>query len=447
MGGGAVIQLIAFGVQNIQITGNPQITYFKQVYRRHTNFAMESIQQDIYGNLTPGSKVSVTIARNGDLLSNLTIQYNPSLIVPVNDGVVNTIATNFGHALFDNLEIEIGGQLIDRHYSIWLTIWRDLTTLGVSEKQEQVTANGREPYYTNLYNRMAYTHFQHFDTLSSNPDVGTWGAPTEAYVPMQFWFCRNPGLALPLIALQYHEVKFNFTLASKELLVGLYEGSEYTEIELDLTSVKVFADYIYLDTTERKRFAADSHEYLIEQLQYQSYDDNIISNNTITILLNFQHPVKELVFSGQPNKKPFYGPSGSSKGPAFPERIVYRIPELADIQASDVSNVKMNLTFNQLSRFTPRNIKYFTRSQIWENHTGAGSLIQTDSIGVYSFALRPEEHQPSGSCNFSRITNPRMVFSDFEQAVGEKLSNLDIFAVNYNVLRIMSGMGAVAFAS
>ena len=107
----------------------------------------------------------------------------------------------------------------------------------------------------------------------------------------------------------------------------------------------------------------------------------------------------------------------------------------------------MNLTFNQLSRFTPRNIKYFTRSQIWENHTGAGSLIQTDSIGVYSFALRPEEHQPSGSCNFSRITNPRMVFSDFEQAVGEKLSNLDIFAVNYNVLRIMSGMGAVAFAS
>ena len=225
-----------------------------------------------------------------------------------------------------------------------------------------------------------------------------------------------------------------------------------------MTSIKVYADYIYLDSDERKKFANDSHEYLIEQLQLQSYQDNIVSNNSVTIDLNFQQPVKEIIFTGKPIGKPFMnyvnvggltGPGGVSPGPAFPQAILYKnnVSSLAEV--ADVTNVTMSLTFNQLPRFSPRNLKYFTREQIWDCHSGGGSLVISDSIGVYSFALRPEEHQPSGTCNFSRISNPRMVFTDFDQTSTERLfpEGIDIYAVNYNIFRINSGMGAIVFAS
>jgi hypothetical protein len=206
------MQLVAYGAQDIYLTGQPQITFFKSVYRRHTNFAIESIQQTINGSVASGARVSVTISRNGDLLKCLWCQYNPSLLV-ASASEDNVLATDLSHALFQVLEIEIGGQLIDRQYGLWLTIWRDLTEVNPTGSQGELNASGSEPDINTAgvvpstrYERMAYTHQAGLATDTST-------APTEAYVPMRFWFCRNPGLAVPLIALQYHEVKFNIQFA------------------------------------------------------------------------------------------------------------------------------------------------------------------------------------------------------------------------------------------
>jgi hypothetical protein len=260
------------------------------------------------------------------------------------------------------------------------------------------------------------------------------GAPSEAYVPLQFWFCRNPGLALPLIALQYHEVKLNLLLATSEEL----HAANYSDI--NFTSIKVYAEYVYLDTTERRMFSQNAHEYLIDQLQFDTFNNSFadnISGGQLIINLNFSNPVKELVFCGTPISYGLY-----SQGIGTPNRILNT--------AAETSNVQLQLKFNQGNRFSNRNIKYFTRNQIWDCHTGSGSCnglpgqIGTDNIGVYSFALRPEEHQPSGTCNFSRIAKPQLVFSGF--ANNEQINSLNIYAINYNVLRIMSGMGSVAYA-
>jgi hypothetical protein len=260
-------------------------------------------------------------------------------------------------------------------------------------------------------------------------------APTEAYIPMKFWFCKNPGLALPLIALQFHEVKFNIQLADyKEL-----HATKFTDV--NLTSFKVFADFVYLDSNERRLFAQNAHEYLIEQLQHNVFNNSFTSNisgGKLQINLNFANPVKEIVFCGYPDSVGI-----DSGGIATPTNLLTN-------SSVNLSNVQLGMVFDQVNRFSSRNLKYFTRNQIWDCHSGSGSANSSnaydinDNIGVYSFSLRPEETQPSGSCNFSRIINPYLVFSNF--APGEELNYIDIYATNYNILRIMSGMGNLAFA-
>ena len=426
------MQLVAYGAQDIYLTGQPQITFFKSVYRRHTNFAIESIQQTINGSVAPGARVSVTISRNGDLLKNLWCQYNPSLLIPA--GGSAQIAADLSHALFSTLEIEIGGQLIDRQYGVWLSIWRDLTECNPTGQQGEVIVNGGEPVLNSpfgsvdstKYQRMSYTH-QGGTNVTTTSD-----APTEAYVPMRFWFCRNPGLAVPLIALQYHEVKFNiqFSLASTYIFGGTGTSN------LSTASFTVYADYVYLDTTERRQFAQNAHEYLIDQLQQQQESSSGTSANN-TIHLNFNHPVKELVWVGAPVALTSASSVDSQAGGATPSSIVQGA-------TGSASNTQCKIILNGTDRFTARNLKYFTRNQVWDTHTGFGATGVPDAIAVYSFALRPEEHQPSGTCNFSRIDTAQLAFIG---GIGETVSALNIYAVNYNVLRIMSGMGGHAYSN
>jgi hypothetical protein len=420
------MQLVAYGAQDIYLTGQPQITFFKSVYRRHTNFATESILQTINGTSNAGSRVSVTVSRNGDLLKCLWVQFNPNGFLTTTGG----IASDFGHALFDQLELEIGGQLIDRQYGKWLTIWRDLTEVNPIGSQGELGAAGLEPGInfdadgnpSTRYQRMSYTH-QAGNLLSAMTS-----APTEAYVPMKFWFCKNPGLAIPLIALQYHEVKFNIQFAAASKIAA---GSPTFA---GFNSVNVYADYVYLDTTERRQFAQNAHEYLIDQLQVQN--DTATSG---TIRLNFNHPVKELIFTGTPST-----PTGTTssiedvEGGATPTAIIAGATSLAS------TTVNAKIVLNGTDRFTARNLKYFTRNQVWDCHTGFGATGVADAIAVYSFALRPEEHQPSGTCNFSRIDTAQLVFGNTS---GVTFNTLDIYAVNYNVLRIMSGMGGLAYSN
>jgi hypothetical protein len=377
--GGGLMQLVAYGAQDIYLTGNPQITFFKVVYRRHTNFSMEAIEQTINGTVAEGGRNTVTISRNGDLVGKIYWQLELAA-----EGVS---AFNPGHLLIDSVEVEIGGQNIDKQYGHFMEAHAELTEVNSSCLVGTQGAN-------------TGTNFQNMSGAG-----GVVGADTAAtlYVPLRFWFCRNPGLALPLIALQYHEVKIITVFGST------------ANLNMTGASCKLWCDYIYLDTDERRRFAQVSHEYLIEQVQYQN-------TTGINIDLNFNHPVKELIWTGA-----YSAATGSRTG-------------------LNTGNYKLKL--NGHDRLAERPAQYFTQVQPYQHHTGVGldsapsagaGNSEPNEIAVYSFALKPEEHQPSGTCNFSRIDNA--------QLNTPASAAYNVYAINYNVLRIMSGMGGLAYSN
>ena len=405
------MQLVAYGAQDIYLTGNPQITFFKVVYRRHTNFSMEAIEQTFNGTVDFGNTVSATISRNGDLVSRLYLEVSPNQFV-TNIGGTKFITPYAGNSVVKEVEIEIGGQKIDRQYGHWLNVWSELTEPNPSGKIGAIAgAGGTEPSAdSTLFQRLSYNHKGVTLENGSAADDALNDAPSKAFIPLQFWFCRNPGLALPLIALQYHEVKVKVDF---ETAARIFEAGA-TLTATSLSNTKLWADYIYLDTDERRRFAQVSHEYLIEQLQYQNYSDS--SNNSKE--LNFNHPIKELIFT-----TPGATTTTATTGFAVPKVLAGTY----------------QLKLNGHDRFSARDYRYFTRTQVWQHHTGFGGTVVKDSIGVYSFALKPEEHQPSGTCNFSRIDNAQLVQGT--------AATLNVYAVNYNVLRIMSGMGGLAYSN
>jgi len=374
--GGGLMQLVAYGAQDIYLSGNPQITFFKVVYRRHTNFSMESIRQTFNGATGYDRKVTCTVSRNGDLIHRVYVQAE----LPVIPSTAGTYVDWSGHKLIKSVEVEIGGQRIDKHYGDWLHIWNELSQ-----------TEGHWDGY-----RMMVDGYDSDDQLSLSSD-NTRTART-LYIPLQFWFCRNPGLALPLIALQYHEVKINVEFGSAgSVIEGILPNSPTFDAEL-------YVDYIYLDTDERRRFAQVTHEYLIEQLQFTG--DETASSK---VKLNFNHPVKELIWA-----------------------------EYTKNELVKASYKNAFLQLNGHDRSSSRPASYYTLVQPYQHH----ERVPTDSmISVYSFALKPEEHQPSGTCNMSRIDNATLVLD----GVGD--NTLKVFAVNYNVLRIMSGMGGLAYSN
>jgi hypothetical protein len=527
--GGGLMQLVAYGAQDIYLTGNPQITFFKVVYRRHTNFSMETIQQTINGaQTTAGSTGTVTISRNGDLVSSVYVSSA-------------TAGVQQGSKIISQVECEIGGQLIDRQYEEWNDIWNELSTPASKT--------------TGLKCMIC--------------DIGTSGGSDDhagvglVQVPLNFWFCRNPGLALPLIALQYHEVKLKFKWGTAANV-----GVEAT--------CQVWCDYIYLDTDERRRFAQVSHEYLIEQIQKQS------ATATTSTKLNFNHPVKEIIWSSAtvnaytnarlvlnghdrfanqeeeyfqlrqpyqyhtaiphqnlPTVAKHHGAAQShfvnlftgtnldqsaawegmdfadsavatgdvivSQGglggdldgrtaaatageaetnltliysflttdlgvtPVVGDEVIVTVDGTVSISGADgtsevvhasVIAVHAGALAGGLTNAANTHIQFselLVESTVGAEIDGADDFSihdfkiasaemastskMTKRINVYSFALKPEEHQPSGTCNFSRIDNAQL-------RTGAALTTADnIYAVNYNVLRIMSGMGGLAYSN
>ena len=394
--GGGLMQLVAYGAQDIYLTGNPQITFFKVVYRRHTNFSMEAIQQTWNGSNTAAGRCTATISRNGDLVHRMYLQIKGSATSSKTMQRANGTAVGI-----TSVEVEIGGQKIDKHSGQWMEAWAELTQPNERGLCQLVGgATGTCPGGTK------------FQRMSGFGGVVTASVTTDSYfyVPLFFWFCRNPGLALPLIALQYHEVKV------------ILEHTFPTTLHAAPAEQELYCDYIYLDTDERRRFAQVSHEYLIEQVQEQEFSD------TASLDLNFNHPVKELIWTAAASVSSGWTAAGILLSPG---------------------GTDYTLKLNGHDRFSARNQTYFSRTQVWENHSGPGGLDSTatgattsgnnDGICVYSFALKPEEHQPSGTCNFSRIDNAQLNCTAGVAKV--------VFAVNYNVLRIMSGMGGLAYSN
>ena len=375
--GGGLMQLVAYGAQDVYLTGNPQITFFKVVYRRHTNFSCEDIEQTFNGNANFGKTVTCNINRNGDLISNMNI------VINLSGGTgQDAYYARIGYSVIESVKIEIGGSKIDEHTGNWMNIWHELT---------------RNKSHDNGYNATIGKN-----SLQTNDEIST------LYIPLYFWFCRNPGLALPLIALQYHDVRVTIKFNTYKNIVNT------TNDIVNFTNAILLTEYVYLDSEERKRFAQASHEYLIEQVQ-DSGPENISSVNE-KYRLNFNHPCKCLIWVAN-------------------NSILDYTDDEGDNQCIDAV-----LQLNGHDRFAKRKGSYFRNVQPLKHF----SNTPEQGINVYSFSINPEEHQPSGTCNFSRIDNATL---NITWGNPDESESCNIYAINYNVLRIMSGMGGLAYSN
>lgn len=431
--GGGLVQLAAYGSQDVYLTTNPQITFFKAVYQRSTNFAMESISQLIDGNVNFGGNITIVVARNGDLLGGVVLQVSlpdPNLYInnPTSYDYFGWIQ-GIGNYLIKYVSIEIGAQQIDEHYGQWMDIWSELN-LNASQI----------PGYSQMVGKSGTT----WEPYDATVEPGS-----RLFIPLQFWFCRNPGLAIPIIALQYHEIRIKITFEKfEDLVVGVTNGN-YQPVVLNgvipqFNSFQIYNTYYYLDTTERRKFAQNAHEYLIEQVQSQAGNVQSLNGQNL-IRLNLNHPTKELVWVFNRN-----GTNAPLNDFSIGTQI---IPNGSPSQFAPLYNFK--LIINGTDRFKERPGEYFRLVQCYDHHT----RIPNAYIYVYSFALRPEEHQPSGTCNFSRIDSAQLDFflrnstavpGNLDSAPQENYTELPgytIYAPCYNILRIMSGMGGLSFSN
>jgi hypothetical protein len=584
--GGGLLQLVAYGAQDAYITGNPHITFWKVLYKRHTNFAMEAMRVNFTGAPSYGQRSVVVVNRNADLMFRTYLEVTLPDTRATATGAANDVLwtaggrRRLGYLLIQQVEIEIGGQVMDRHYGEWMYLWESLSSpYDQSVRLDQMLGASVQGTY-------------------STP-AGCNGRPAVLYIPLQFWFCRNPGLALPLIALQYHEVRLNFIFRQATDLVQniTTSGATWTggvaaaaQALPRFKDAAVYVDYIYLDTDERRRFAQQTHEYLIDQLQFGLQQS--ITSQTVRLDLTLNHPVKELVWVYQDARMLDCSVVGQAFG------SVPAASNTQPFQYADIAN-RCRLQLNGQDRFDERYGDYFWKVQPYQHHSGGafevhantqvvdqtstgstfmtftattngttalsafsrtggapqasvagltftiinatvtssgavsaipgttftmpavgttttvltaaaissaastfyavydpnvaltdpvtgfslgfqqvnssgttsalvdGAVVPVSGVGytqsinpinVYSFSLAPEEHQPSGSCNFSRVDTTTLVFDSITGTDGKALAPgsfpsknypylFRMYAVNYNIFRVMSGMGGLAYSN
>ena len=432
---GGLLQLACYGAQDIYLTGNPQITFFVAVYRRYTNFSIQNISQYFNGNSDFGQKVYCLVDRIGDLINQVFLRVKlPSLqnfnYVDEGGNLVEYYWVNsVGHAIVKIIEIEIGGVVVDRQFGLWLEIWSELT----------VPVNKRPGFYEMI-------------GKSENPINLANNGELDLYVPLYFWFCKNIGLSLPLIALQSQEVRFNVTFRKYEELIISSNGLplDLGSNSLEITQTYLDIDYIFLEDNERKIFAKNNHQYLIEQLQV--YATSMTSNGlrqdptnplkkdripdlNQNILLNFNNPVKELVWVIQNSTVLSVYPFGGNEWFNFSTQSYKN----GKINGSDpLINGKLIFEGQDLIDIKPA--KYFRTVVPYQRHTNTPNNF----IYNYSFSTNPEDFQPSGSCNFSRIDSQLLYMEISDQLIDPIIT---VFATNYNILNIAGGMAGVEYST
>jgi hypothetical protein len=461
---GALLQLVAIGAQDAMLMQNSEITFFRLETRKHSNFSIEAIDQTVNGTPGFGRSISCTISRNGDLINRVYVEAKlPSLSWTQAGQDTHTWIPNVGAHLIDHADIEIGGQRIDRHYGQWLSIWNELTG-DKSHKHGYDRMIGNKPNLLNPYwdpaDADATVPKGTANTLRSSIDSDT------VVVPLAFWFCRSPGLALPLIALQYHEVKLNITFSNMNKLLRTWtdDGNStntgsfapYTSgvnNPTDQLEVKLWVDYCFLDNDERRFMATKPHKYLIEQLQFSGKE--AIRGGSDRFRLNFNHPTKMLVWcvESEKNYAGVYAYPGVAAVTANAKGMQYG-------QANDLNNAEEGiwcgrnpiasgkLVLNGHDRFKEREGYYFDTVQTYQH---MNNTPQRPGINMFSFGLRPSEFQPSGSINMSRLDNATLdlTYHNYAAQSADFYNNatVSIFATSYNQLRIISGMGGLTYSN
>ena len=415
--GGGLLQLVAIGKQDVFLTGNPQITWFKYVYRRYTPFAIESQRMYFEGTPDFGQKISCTVPRIGDLLGPIFLTISlPALYLQ--DGTEVGYTNSIGHALIQEISVDIGEQEIDKQTGEWLQIWSDLT-VDFSQRFGFQTMVGE---------------------VDGDPRMTIMG-PTTVYVPLRFWFNKNPGLYLPLLALQYHTVRINVTIAPLQNVfytTRLYNNCNLQVKPAHIQTMQLWGDYIYLDTEERRRFVSAPLEYLIEQVQYTPYLSITSTAATGSFRLDFNHPLKEIIWVLQRNvmlsRHEWFNWSSIGADEVGPDPTDLMTDAVLQLDGQD--------------RFDRREAAYFRLIQPYQRHTNipSGSFIY-----LYSFALRPEDIQPSGSLNASRFNSivlqltPNNDPKSYPTGGRGEISSR-VYATNYNILRIIDGFGGLLFS-
>ena len=426
--GGGLIQLVSKGISDTYLTGNPQFSYFKSVYRRHTNFAIESIQQS-FKNMGQGNKISSTISREGDLLCNmwLDVKLNRDNAYSSGSGLDRYLnwTNNTGHALIKECEIEIGGKIIEKHTSKWLDIYNEFY-------------DHEEKEWTGLNKHAARDLY----LKGGSPDQIS--QILKLYIPLNFWFTKNNGLALPIVSLSKHDVKLNINLRETDKLFNTNTTLHFTKNE---PIIDLWCDYIFLDKDEQMRFLSEKKAYLIEQVQMNEM--KMQKRNR----LHFFHPIKEIFWFNQNNNVIKEIGEGSTLSDATlnvagnlhnsNDYFNYQATELTDVECiygydSYESFITAKLEMNNIDRIEPRDASYFRLCQpIQNNHK-----IPKKKIYNYSFALNPEEHQPSGTCNFSKLDEVYLVLTSKQNYQNQ---TLNVYAINYNILIISSGMAGLVY--
>ena len=506
---GGIIQLVAYSKQDLFLTHDPQITFFKIVYRRHTNFTLEVIPQNFLHPPDFGRRVSSVLSRNGDLIRRVHLVVDlPSIPQFKVDQEIDPITKfawvrRIGYAIIKTVDIEIGGELIDRQYGDWLNIWHELT---LSDKKNIDKIIGDVKELTNFTNgKKAY----------------------RLMIPLRFWFNRVTGLALPIVSLQYNHIKINlelndfencyvvspsnyievqnalvnfepyeyiiqnvngltsigqfihFDILNKRLyftrisdntfqaettenvgrvpgenpygIIGMKSRFVVTpqinsverihknrSVDFNTITIKncfLLVEYGFLDDEERIRFSRARHEYLIEQLVYNGEDT--VDGLHQRFKIGFTQACKELIWVTQLNLV---------KKSTINDTFNYTDSPLRDYDTGKLRGkniiIQETILFNGHERISMRDSAYFNYLQPYQHHSHSPS----EGINVYSFALHPENHQPSGTANLSKIDNV-----DLTILVSPEI-NLNNTAVNrtygivYNILRISNGISGLVFS-
>lgn len=427
--GGGILQLVLKGKIDTYLTGNPEFSFFKAVYRRHTNFSIESIKQQIT-NVGIGERtIKTTISRAGDLLGKIDLEVildrgDARNVSPT--GTYLNWTNNTGHAFIKECEIEIGGHTIDRNYSQWMDIQNELYDIN---EQEWIGLNkhpGKIGYFK-----------------SGNKNIDS--QKLKLYIPLHFWFCDNPGLYLPLVGITKHDVKLNIVTRSVEHLFNLDGELSYTNT---IPQIDMWCNYIFLDKEEKRKFLLEKKAYLIQQVQTYEKDMDLINP------IKFYHPIKELIWVTQNNNVSSESGHGNSdtdvlsnisgqeqtqKNDYFNYQSSSQLDkEIIYAQTSYESFGTAKLRLNGIDRFYERDASYFRLVQPLH----CKQKVPSKHIYLYSFSLNPRKYQPSGSCNFSKIDSAELIFNSKQDHSNNKLF---VYGINYNILVVSNGMAGLVY--